>query len=248
MVFTSVLGIFNQRAWAAGLARQLGSLAGIVAVLVLSGCMGTQVFTPAANATAFSPDGASRAAEYPIEIDQHPIGDARLWSHGAYRAEVDGSTRTVVHVALLLHNTSAAPISLDDKRLSLEDVVTSDGTLYQVLPAHVDGTTSVPPSQSAQIDALFALPSGLWPVDVIAYHVAWTVKGTGVYTQRTPFVGPGYVRFHYLPYGYPYGPYGYYYDGYPGAYWGPGYYPYFGMRFGRGSYYAPRRFATPRFR
>lgn len=232
-----------------GLTRGLGSLAGIVATLLLSSCVGTQVFTPAANATAFSPDGASRAAEYPIEIDQHPIGDARLWSHGAYRADVEGSTKTVVHVGFLLHNTGATPISLDDKRLFLEDVLTSDGTLYQVPPVHVDGNTSVPASQSAQVDALFALPSGLWPGDVIAYHVSWTVKGTGVYTQRTPFVGPGYVRFHYFPYGYPYGPYGYYfYDGYPWAYWGAPYSPYFGGRFGRGYYYAPRRFATPSFR
>jgi hypothetical protein len=244
--------ISDPRGWAVSLARRLSSIAAVLAALLVSGCASTQVFTPAANATAFSPDGANRAAEYPIEIDQHPVGDARLWSHGAYRADVDGSTKTVVHIALLLHNTGATPLTLDDKRLFLEDVLTSEGTLYQVAPAHVDGTTSVPPAQSAEVDAVFALPSGLWPGDVIAYHVAWAVKANGVYTQRTPFVGPGYAHFHYFPYGYPDGPYGYYfYDGYPWAYWGPPYFsyrPYFGGRFGGRYYSAPRRFATPRFR
>jgi hypothetical protein len=219
-----------------------------------SGCVSGQAFMPVANVSALSPDGKERASEYPVEINHQRVGTARVWTNGAYRTEVQGSTRTVVHVGFALDNTSSAPLSLDPKQLRLQDVLTPDGALYQIPPVQVDGNLTVAPAHNEQMNAVFELPGGIWPSDVLAYHVAWKVEAGGTFAENTPFVGPGYGRYPYSPYYYAY-PYDYYW-GYPWGYWWPGlyyspyhFYPYRGYGgFAPRGYVVPRHYASPRAR
>jgi hypothetical protein len=118
--------------------------------------------------------------------------------------------------------------------------------------------TTVPPGQTRDIDVTFALPNRIWPGDVFAYRVRWTVQAERPYAERTAFMRNGfrtaqrfgrYHTYYYDPYWVPYGPYGYFSLGLG---WYPWTYPryYYGPNWGVRPRVAPfpRNYARPRAR
>lgn len=62
------------------------------------GCAGPRAFVPATHAVVPAPDGGIAAADYDLDVEQHRLGQARVWPLGAYRDDSSGETRTIVHV------------------------------------------------------------------------------------------------------------------------------------------------------
>ncbi len=205
-----------------------------------AGCASAQAFVPVEHVTGLSPDGDQYAAEYRLEGEHGYLGEAKVWSQGAYREEVDGNDETVVHIAFVLDNAAKTPIRLDPQRLSLEDVVLNDGAIARIPALGIEGDPVVPPGQEREIQVSFLLPEDVWPSEVRRYRVAWVVTNGGSYAQKTPFLRATYRRDDYwapslgIYYGY-YSPF--YWRHYPG--WRRGHY-YPGWPYGPGRYYAPR--------
>ena len=213
----------------------LWRLCWLVALLSLGGCVGPRAFIPATHVLVPAPDGGIAAAEYDLDVEQHRLGQARVWSLGAYRDDSSGETRTLIHVGFVLHNSGEAPLRLDEKGLYLDDVVLEDSGLYRIAPLHVDSNTSVPPDDTQRIGVLFSLPGAPMPSEIRSYRVAWAVQAGGrTYTQQTPFVQapPRERRYPYAVYYYGYWPYPWWPPYYDSPYYRP--YPYW--RYWRGPY------------
>jgi hypothetical protein len=203
-----------------------------------AGCASSQAFMPAEHVTGLSPQGEHYAAEYQMEGAHGYLGDAKVWSEGAYREEVDGNDETVVRIVLVLDNAVDTPLRLDTQRLTLEDVVWSGGAIGRIPPLSVEGDPVVPPGQEHEIQVSFRMPEDVWPSELRRYRVAWAVTNGGSYAQKTPFLRLIQRRDDYWgpSFGMYYG-YGYYSPFYPG--WRRGYHypawPPYGPR-----YYRPR--------
>jgi hypothetical protein len=143
---------------------------------------------PAEHVTGLSPNGSQYAAEYRMQDKEGYFGDAKVWSRGVYRTDVDGHAQTVVHVGFALDNVIDSPLRLDPDRVYLEDVALDDGRIEKVLPLRVDGNPEIPAGQEREVQVLFALPRDVWPSSVRAYRVVWSVTDGGRYTERTPFL------------------------------------------------------------
>jgi hypothetical protein len=204
----------------------------IVAIFSGTGCVAAQSFVPAEHVTGLSPAGGHYAAEYRMEDKQGPFGDAKVWSRGVYRTDIDGQARTVVHVGFVFDNGIEAPLRFDPERLYLEDVVLEDGTIERLRPLRVDADPVIPAGEERELQVLFALPRDVWPSSVLSYRVSWALKDGGRYAQKTPFVqsGPAYRN----------NPYGIYAYGYYSPFYSPYYY---GVR----PYYYPSWRVQPRF-
>ena len=217
---------------------------GLLLLMVLtavSGCASSQAFMPAEHVTGLSPRGDQYAAEYRLEGEHGFLGEAKVWSQGAYQEEIDGNDATVVRIAFVVDNAVHAPLRLDIQRLSLEDVDLGDGTIGRISPLRVEGDPVVPAGEEREVQAIFVLPEDVWPRSVRAYSVAWAVTNGSRYAQRTPFVRVIEPRDDYfvpsfgIYYGY-YSPlYGRRFSGRRGGYYDP-FWPYAPRR-----YYAPRR-------
>lgn len=169
-------------------------IAGIA--LVLAGCAGTQNFDAAERATGLSPEGFS-AAEYDMWGEDGNLGEARVWSSGAYKTEVNGQEMTVLEVTLELENNGEQPMTVSTLRLDSLDV---DGQRFTDLaPVRVEGPGVVAPGEFERVKAYFAFPERYDPEDIADFRVRWALRqGERIYAQRTPFLqAPDY---YYDPY------------------------------------------------
>src|SRR5262245_16090938 len=92
----------------------------LVVVAAAAACgSATEKFLPGERATAQSPQGYT-AAEYQIQGERGRLGEVKVWSRGAYRAEVDGAQRTVLHVGFEVDNSSDEPLTLETGKISLD--------------------------------------------------------------------------------------------------------------------------------
>lgn len=200
----------------------------IVLLLLIAACGSqTEYFRPT-EAQSGSEEGHPAAA-YDLNVAGARLGEARVWSAGAYEGEVDGVDRTLIHTSVEVENTSDTPIVVETDKTRLEAVSTDKRVLGATTPAAVyaeRGRTVVSPGETARFDLHFALPKDIGPQEVDAFRLRWSVAARGQeYTQVTPF-----DEFEPPTTTYAYGPYPFYdpfWDPYFGPYFGPpGYYPY----------------------
>jgi hypothetical protein len=198
----------------------------VISALALAGCAASRVYFQPTEHVRGTTDQGFREAIYPLVGPHGPFGEAKVWSRGAYRGP---GNRTVIHLGIEIHNTSAAPIVLDARDVRLDPVRTDDGALPNLAPAEQE-ILSVPPAAIAQARFHFVLPASTSPGDVYAFRARWRVTSSGqTYSQYTPFI-ERYGHYAYAP-GY-YGGYYYYYcDPFDPWCFGPGpyYYPYGGF-------------------
>jgi len=221
------------------------------ALWLLAGCAASQAFVPVAPLTQPGPEGVRAAAHYTVERQGQSFGEIQVWSRGAYRAEIEGKTRTLVQIGLSLHNTSQGPLEFDPAQLFLDEVALRGGMLYRLAPAQVKGNVAVAPSQTRTLEAFFLLPTDDWPSDVIEYRLAWQVRdAAGAYANRTAFRSTSYLSYYGYYAEYRWGSYPWGYSAWPYPYLGyypyPGYHPYPGYGYPR--YVVPRyEVGGPRF-
>lgn len=198
-----------------------------IAVLALCGCAASrQYFEPSERVQGQTVQGY-KVAIYALTGPAGVFGEAKVWSHGAYKTG-DGSS--VVHVGLEIHNTGKTPIELRPSELRLDVMDDERGPLRGLAPE--DGGARVfAPGTIGDASFLFELPGGLAPSDLVALRLHWQVHaGEQHYAQRTPFIEEHEPQ----PYA------GAYYSGYPCWPYGP--YDCMYMRpygYGYGSLYAP---------
>lgn len=193
-------------------------MTGMAALLLVTACGGPEQtsFEPAEKVTARSPEGYS-AAEYDLRTDDRALGEARVWSDGAFPKEIRGLERTVVHVGFLIENHVDEPLRLVTDDMRLRSAILDQRTMEDIQPVAVEGTTTIQPQSPQQIDVYFALPSGTDPRDVNAFQVRWQLRARSLtYRQETPFIKsraeqytgmyfytPFYDPFFYDPYAFP---------------------------------------------
>ncbi|MBX3462879.1 MAG: hypothetical protein KF830_06890 [Planctomycetes bacterium] len=187
----------------------------VVLAFVFGGCALPRAFMPRENRNGTGPEGHP-AAVYALG-GVPPVGEVRLWSGGAERA--DGGVE--LHLGFELENTSAEPIALDLASLLCADVWVAGRPLAaSVSPARLEGAAEAGPGGSAWLDAWFRLDAGR-PRDVDAFTVRFRVLAgeRELLAQATPFlplvVDDGWRDEWFLWYG------GYW--GRPYGWWGPGY-------------------------
>jgi hypothetical protein len=184
----------------------------IMFAVSLVACGGTsrpESFEPAERATAQSPQGYT-AAEYELATPRGDLGDVKVWSRGARVMEVNGVSRTVVHVGFEVDNSSVWAIELEE--LAMDSAMLDRQILSGIEPARIDGSTTVQPGRVNEINAYFPLPAGVSPQEVDAFRIRWRVRSPDVvYSQHTPFLEnvSEAVAYYYTPY---YDPF--YYDWY----------------------------------
>ncbi|HLV68468.1 MAG TPA: hypothetical protein VKY73_21780, partial [Polyangiaceae bacterium] len=123
--------------------RKTAASSVIVLGLGLAACATRQPFLPAEHVTGITPHGYL-AAEYDLEDKRGNLGEAKIWSHGAYRTEVRGDTDTVVHVGFALENSTTAPLRLVPEALYLDSATLDDGVLGRLRPVEIRGNPVVP--------------------------------------------------------------------------------------------------------
>jgi hypothetical protein len=174
----------------------------MLAAVALAGCAANQQYFQPTERVEGRTQTGRKVAIYPIAVPQGPVGEAKVWSSGAY--ETDGD-ETVVRVGLEVHNTSAAPLQVDPGDLRLH-VHADDYAPLSGLRPEDEVARAVPPGGIAQLSSTFELPPGISPGDIESMRLDWRVRADGqVYAQSTPFTEE--VNPRYYPYG-PCGPYG----------------------------------------
>lgn len=156
----------------------------------LTACTSYQAFHPAEKATAESREGFT-AAEYDLETPAGaPVGEAKVWSPGAERAEQDGQTRTVIRVNFTIENESNVPLEFPVEQLRLAAII--NGTKLRELPPTEPRTPArvvVPPGEEQQIEARFVPPGDPAPHEIEAFRVRWsTVHPQASFNEVTPFL------------------------------------------------------------
>jgi len=175
--------------------------------LQLAACAGSrQYFEPLERVHGQTVYGYKQAL-YPLQAPSGALGEATLWSRGAYPTH-DG--RTVIHVAFSLHNTSAAPIRLDPRDVRIDAARTADGFVQDV-PAAEREVLTVAPQAIGQLVLHFVMPDRVSPTEIDAFTLSWAVRaGAQAYAQRTAFAEraervardePYYDRYPCWPYG-----------------------------------------------
>lgn len=207
---------------ASGRARQsriLTALLGVMALIVGS-CAHHADFRPVDAATKLAPGYV--AAYYEVEKRQRNIGDVKIWSPGAYPAQINGE-QTAIHVRMRVRNDTQEPLELALNETYVE--ITTDERRFVTVrdEARVEGAATVEAISTTRLDLYYVLPGDLDADDVAAFELNWMLRtAEGVVTQTTPFVRDEeepnvYWRpsFYFgYNYGYPYGPW-------PGPYWWP---------------------------
>ena len=164
----------------------------MLAAIGLAGCAANQqYFQPTERVEGRTQEGR-KLAIYPLTVAQGPVGEAKVWSSGAY--ETDGDD-TVVRVGLEVHNTSGAPIELDPGDLQLHVTAHHYAPISGLRPED-ERARAVPPGGIAQLNPTFELPPGISPGDIRSMRLDWRVHAAGqVYAQSTQFteeVNPAY--------------------------------------------------------
>ncbi len=156
--------------------------------LALAGCAGPEYFRPSESATAVSPQGFA-AAQYAVLIGGNALGDAKVWSSGAYREKSADGGRTVVRVGFSLENNGHEPMWLDIRGIELDSATADGRVLAPVRPIRVSGSPDVAPGGDGEVHATFELPPDVKPGKIDSFRVRWTVRAPdGEYAQRTPFL------------------------------------------------------------
>lgn len=152
-------------------------------LVVLGGCAhNRQYFRPTERVRGQTLQGYHEAF-YDLVGPQGGFGEAKVWTVGAYRRGDD----SVLEVTLEIHNTSAHPIEISAKDLSLSPVRTSHEVFKQIAPAE-SGVFKVKPESHAGLKVHFILPAGVRPGEVSSFRFAWKVRGPEQsYAQMTPF-------------------------------------------------------------
>lgn len=165
-----------------------------------SGCAGTQYFDAAEKATGLSPEGLA-AAEYDLWGQGGNLGEARVWSSGAYEGAVDGAQATVIEVVVEIENNGATPMMLGP--IQLRSMRASGESFDHLRPVRVEGDAVIPARDEGRVRAYFALPERYDPEDIARFEVEWSVRqDQRVFSQRTEFLRtPDYYA--YGPYSYP---------------------------------------------
>lgn len=179
------------------------------------GCASGRAFVPAEHVTALGPN-RQPAAEYTIRGDNRLVAEVKLWARGATRNSTDeDDDATVVQVGFEIQNHTDGVVRLDTKDLALSDVKLDDEVIARVPLLRVSGSPEVGAGEEREIIAVFRLPGGVWPSEVLGYRVAWTLTNGGRYRQVTPFLAE--ARRYYDPWPGYYSPY--YFEVYGGWYW-----------------------------
>jgi hypothetical protein len=172
----------------------------LLAGLTAASCATTESFTPAERATAISPEGYA-AADYEMTAEGERLGDAIVWSDGAYRSKGYGD-RTVVHVGFKIENEGEEPIELDTSAVEIR-AETDDRVIRKQEPDVVEGSRTISPGGEGTVHLYFVMPSDVSPQDLDSFRVNWSADAGGlVYHQRTPFLEQrenyayGYAPFH----------------------------------------------------
>ncbi len=158
----------------------------VVVALIAPGCAGPQAFRPVEEARVDTADAKGTVADYDMKTVQAPLGDARVWAVGAYRAAVNGQRRTVLQVAVALDNESGEELAVESLHLGWVQV---NETRYEdVEPIRIDGSQTIAPGADARLDAYFVVPTDEEPNDVEGFRLDWTVsRGEARYRQSTEF-------------------------------------------------------------
>jgi hypothetical protein len=161
----------------------------LFAGLVLASCAGSQQFTPGDRVTSLSPGGYP-AAEYDVDSTLGEFSDAKVWSRGAYKQEILGEKRTVVHVGFEIENHMNQPIQFDAHGVRLDSLATDDKAAPgELAPGWVQGNPTLGAQESQRLDVYFVLPTNLTPGDVDGFRVRWALNGAlQHYSQKTPFL------------------------------------------------------------
>ncbi|HET6336634.1 MAG TPA: hypothetical protein VFG30_25600 [Polyangiales bacterium] len=156
---------------------------GLLLLMVASGCAyNRQYFRPTERVRGQTMQGYPESF-YDLVGSKGRFGEAKVWTHGAYRK----GDKTVIEVALELHNTSGNPIEVSADDLRLDPVRGSKGELKQVRAAET-GTFGVGPESRASLHVHFILPDGWLPGHVRNFGFAWKLKNAEQsYAQVTPF-------------------------------------------------------------
>lgn len=218
----------------------------VAAIAVAASACATapESFTPAESATGISPEGFT-AADYEMIVDGQRLGDVQVWSNGAYRADVNGRRRTVLHVGFQVESYVDVPIEISPRQAELR--VQVNGTIVRREADFIEGPRTVAPNSDQTLSMYFVLPRDINPQDVDAFRISWNAKAKGLtYAQRTPFIE--YEPAYYYPY-YSAGlGFGYYYSPFYDPFY---YYPYapYGrvMVHPRPYYHRQRDFYTRRY-
>jgi hypothetical protein len=227
------------RTFASSLLILIGSLLG-------TGCATPQAFVPLAEVRTAAPDGVHGAADYQLDRPSQR-GHVQVWSRGAYRDDSEGPARTIVHIGFSLQNEGTTPLRLNEQRLFLEDIGSSEGGIQQLAPSRVEGNVAIAPSATGNVDAYFTLPRRIWPGDIFGYRVAWALAGEEqARVEHTTFESTRFRSRVYFAYDYPYYPWGWYYPWRPYPFYAP--YPYWDgpAVYGPRVYVAPRVYVGPR--
>jgi len=207
----------------------------LLGLLALTGCAASRAhFIPREELRAQSPRGWP-AAQYTVTIEGKAAGEAKVWSEGTMKADVDGDDRTILHIGFEVENRSGGEMDFDVDRCRVVEVLGA-GERFADLSAHEQsGVLHVGDGQVGLIDLEFVLPRDTRPRDVESFRVDWALRtGAGEFAESTPFQVDTHTRY-YRPHYY----HDYYYD--PWYPWGWGFGTGFVVgRFGHRAWWGPR--------
>lgn len=167
--------------------RLIAVAAGAAALFIGCGGRQQQAFEPREKTTGQSASGYI-AAEYDLRAGDRYMGEAKVWSDGAFRRQIEGATIDVIHVGFEIQNQLGSPIDFIRDQLYLSSATLGRNVVQDIRPVQVQGQLQIPAGDEQRIDAYFSLPPGTKPNDVSAFRVHWRISNGQVsYTQRTPF-------------------------------------------------------------
>ncbi|HLU40533.1 MAG TPA: hypothetical protein VK081_14205, partial [Planctomycetota bacterium] len=106
----------------------------VLALLCLAGCAATRRhFIPREGLNATSPRGWP-AARYQLVIAGQSVGETKVWSEGAYRAEVGDDERTILHVGFEIENRSGEEMTFLVDRCQVVDAINDGDPLPDLRP------------------------------------------------------------------------------------------------------------------
>lgn len=160
-----------------------------MAALVVAGCgRRPEIFSPVERAETISPYG-HRASIYEVIVEGQAVGEVTVWSYGADRRELPGGeARTLVHVGLVVES-NLRPLRVE--AVELDRVLFDGQEITNLTPTSVEGAREISTGEVGELQVRFAMPPGVMPQDVDAFHVRWVVAeagGAGRYAQHTPFL------------------------------------------------------------
>jgi hypothetical protein len=145
---------------------------GLLWAAVLAGC------AHRGGAASISP--VYTTAVYELNSPRGNLGEAHLWTRGAFVGDVNGFERTVVHVGLNVKNGSTDPLLLDVAATRLE-AMTADRKFVGPLPVErMTGVAEIPAGATRGMDLYFIVPEGTPPGRLSAFRLHWQIDGCGV--------------------------------------------------------------------